>query len=540
MKTDDIPNILIVDDEKDMTRLLKRSLEMEFECHVTMAFSGEMAVSILNQPDAVETDISREPQNIEQCIEPANIGSLDVEPPSSSIREQKFDLMLCDIRMPGMDGFELLDYASKHYPNLTVIMITAFGSIDVAIEAIKKGAYDFISKPFEQDEIIFRVRKALERSALIRENQKLTNERAGKFGRLIGDSPAMQKVYEQIKMVAESDVTVLITGESGTGKELTAQSLHLMSLRNNHNFVPVNCPTVPEHILESELFGYKKGAFTNAIRDKKGLFQEADKGTIFLDEIGDISPSIQTKLLRVLQEKEIRPLGDNHTVKVDVRIIASTNRNLAQKIADGEFREDFFYRLNVFTIELPPLRDRITDIPAIANHLVAKHCQKLNKPPIKISADLMTCLMRYPWPGNIRELENTLIQGILYCNSDTMQEVDIKLKDFSICKPKQIKDATVQDIKFVEEKCDTGQKNDTVLFSIGCKHEESINELLKLPYKEAKERVLKLFNHKYIGAMLNLSEGNVTQAARMCNLERQALQQIIRRFDINVEEFRQL
>ncbi len=515
-----IPNILIVDDEKDMTRLLKRSLEMEFECHVTMAFSGEMAISILTQPNLTQ---------INDTYSKSNEDQLNLEHQGRENRYSKFDLMLCDIRMPGMDGFELLDYASKNYPDLTVIMITAFGSIDVAIEAIKKGAYDFISKPFEQDEIIFRVKKALERSALIRENQKLNNEKSARFGKLIGDSPAMQKVYDKIKMVAQSDVTVLITGESGTGKELTAKSLHALSLRSNQNFVPINCPTVPEHILESELFGYKKGAFTNAVRDKKGLFQEADKGTIFLDEIGDISPSIQTKLLRVLQEKEIRPLGDTHTIKVDVRIIASTNRNLAQKIADGEFREDFFYRLNVFTIELPPLRERITDIPAIATHLVEKHCHKLNKPTIKISPELMTCLMRYHWSGNVRELENALIQGILYCNSDTMTEADIHLKGANIFKEIRDKQSSISTV--VSSDAAVIENDEHYIAN-------NINPLLKLSYKEAKERALHIFNHKYIGAMLKLNSGNVTQAAKMCNLERQALQQIIRRFNIDVDEFR--
>lgn len=507
-----IPNILVVDDEKDMTRLLKRSLEMEFECHVTMAFSGEMALSILNQSNMVEQDIQKK-----------NIGQSNAV--QSDIAHEPFDLMLCDIRMPGMDGFELLDYSSNHYPDLTVIMITAFGSIDVAIEAIKKGAYDFISKPFEQDEILFRVRKALERSSLLRENRKLNSEKSAKFGRLIGDSPSMQRVYEKIRMVAQSDVTVLITGESGTGKELTAQSLHSMSLRHKSSFIPVNCPAVPEHILESELFGYKKGAFTNAVRDKKGLFQEADKGTIFLDEIGDISPSIQTKLLRVLQEKEIRPLGDNNTVKVDVRIIASTNSNLANKIAVGEFREDFFYRLNVFGIELPPLRERVTDIPAIAEHLVEKHCKKLNKPEIKLSPDLMSYLMRYDWPGNVRELENALVQGILYCNSDTMTEVDIHLR--SGMNPNQGREK-----KFVQNM----DKPDSVIENID--KSESLDYPIKMSYKDAKEEVLRVFNHNYIGRMLTLSQGNVTQAAKMCNLERQALQQIMKRFEINGERFR--
>jgi len=508
-----IPNILVVDDEKDMTRLLKRSLEMEFECQVTMAFSGEMALSILSQPRSNTGDLE-------------NIQDGEALDPDRTVNDPKFDLMLCDIRMPGMDGFALLDHTSKYYPDLTVVMITAFGSIDVAVEAIKKGAYDFISKPFEQDEMLFRVRKALERSALIRENRKLNSEKSARFGKLIGESPAMQQVYDRIRMVAQSDVTVLITGESGTGKELTAQSLHAMSSRNKSSFIPVNCPTVPEHILESELFGYKKGAFTNAVRDKKGLFQEADKGTIFLDEIGDIAPSIQVKLLRVLQEKEIKPLGDNHTVKVDVRIIASTNRDLAAKMAGGEFREDFFYRLNVFTIELPPLRERITDIPLIAAHLVARHCRKLNKPEMEISSSLITYLMKHSWPGNIRELENTLIQGVLYCSTGTMTEDDIRLSCMR-CKT-TMPLICMSDID-KEVHSDTGKEGALVQID---------DHLLHLPYKEAKESVLKAFNHSYVGTMLTLSHGNVTQAAKMCNIERQALQQIMKRFDISVDGFR--
>jgi len=461
------PQILVVDDEKDMTRLLKRTLEMEFDCQVTMAFSGETAVNIL-------------------------------------VRES-FDLMLCDIKMPGMDGFELLKHAGTHYPDLTVLMITAFGSIDVAIKAIKRGAYDFVSKPFEQDEILFRVKKALERGGLIKENKKLHREKSAIFGKLIGESPAMQEVYDKISMVAQSDVTVLITGESGTGKDLTAQSIHALSQREKKKFVPVNCPTVPESILESELFGYKKGAFTNAMRDKSGLFQEAHEGTIFLDEIGDIGPTIQTKLLRVLQEKEIKPLGDTRSRKVDVRIVASTNRDLAQKIEKGEFREDFFYRLSVFTIILPPLRDRITDIPPIARHLVSKHCKKLNKPEKEIDPTLMDLLLKQHWQGNVRELENMLIQGILHSDGDIISPADIVLADQK--KPLQ---ATFPDAE----------------------------NLFKLPYKEAKEELLQQFNHNYIGTLLSLTGGNVTQAARQCGLERQALQQIMKRFTIDADTYR--
>ncbi len=461
--------ILIVDDEKDMTRFLKKNLELDLDCDATMAFSGGMAAEILEKSD--------------------------------------FDLMLCDIRMPGMDGFELLEYTREHYPELTVLMLTAYSSIDVAVEAIKKGAYDFIPKPFEQEELVFKVKKALERSRLLKENTRLKQEKNGVFGKLTGESPAMRKVFEQISMVAQSDVTVLITGESGTGKDLTAQSIHSLSPGRKGPFVPVNCPTVPENILESELFGYKKGAFTNAQRDKEGLFQEADKGTLFLDEIGDISPMIQTKLLRVLQEKQIKPLGDTKAVDIDVRIIASTNRDLEEKIRKEEFREDFFYRLNVLTIHLPPLRERPTDIPLLARHIVSSHCRKFNKPEKGISERLMDLLIKHTWPGNVRELENILIQGIVYAESDTITCSDVPADD--------LRPETASALGGTD-----------------------INSLKSLPYRTAKEEVLKTFNHQYIGAMLAITNGNITQAAKKSGLERQALQQIIKRFDIDPDQYR--
>jgi len=462
-------NILAVDDEKDMTRLLQRTLEPELDCRVSSAFSAKMAISILEQ--------------------------------------EEFDLVICDIRMPGMDGFELLEYLQSNYPDLTIVMLTAFGNIESAVTAIKKGAYDFIPKPFEQDEIIFKIQKALERSLLLKENKRLVEKNNSDNMDLIGKSKRMQKVFNQIKMVASSDITVLITGESGTGKDLTARSIHALSPRKNRPFIPINCPTIPEHILESELFGYKKGAFTNASRDKHGLFQEADKGTIFLDEIGDIGSSIQTKLLRVLQEKEIKPLGDTKIKKVDVRIIASTNSDLEQKIADREFRQDFFYRLNVLPIELPPLRDRITDIPLLARHLVLKHCKKLYKEPKLISEEVMDFLMKQPWPGNVRELENIIVQGILYSKDKNIVLSDIPIKD---------------------TKKGKGSYNDIY-------QDDSI---ASLPYKAAKEKILHEFNHNYIGARLSMANGNITRAAKKCNMDRQALQQIMKRFDIDPEPFR--
>ena len=461
-------NLLVVDDEKDMTRLLQRTLEMDLDCKVSMAFSGEMALNILNQ--------------------------------------QPCDLVITDIRMPGMDGFELLSQIKAKFPDLTVVMLTAFGNIDSAVDAIKMGAYDFISKPFDQEELIFKIQKALERSQLLAENKRLSKGRDSKQELLIGESRAMDSVFEKIDLVAASEVTVLITGESGTGKDLTARSIHAKSRRRDKSFIPVNCPTIPEHILESELFGYKKGAFTNAHQDKKGLFQEADGGTIFLDEIGDIGPSIQTKLLRVIQEKEIKPLGDNKVHKVDVRIIASTNQNLAKKIEAKEFREDLYYRLSVIPIELPPLRDRREDISLLADHLVTKHCKKMEKAPKTIDDDVMDLLTEHPWKGNVRELENILVQGILYARGETIQRAHIPIDGGS--NPK--------------ENCSCIRSND----------------IMGLPYKAAKEAVLTRFNHDYIGALLSLTGGNITQAAKKCGLDRQALQQIMKRFNVDPSDFR--
>ena len=460
-------HILIVDDELDLLLLLKRSLEPEIDCQVTTAESGRKALQL--------------------------------------IRQQHFDLVLTDIKMPEMDGMELLEIIKRRHPELTVLLMTAHGRIDLAVEAMKSGAYDFITKPFDHDALVLRIDKALERSRLLRENRQLQKACLTDhvFQELVGKSAAMQRVFETIQMVAKTDITILITGESGTGKDLTARAIHASSPRRNKPFVAVNCPTVPEHILESELFGYKKGAFTHATRNKSGLFQEAHRGTIFLDEIGDISPTIQTKLLRVLQEKEIKPLGDTKSIRVDARIVASTNQNLKQKIKKAEFREDFFYRLNVLPIRLPPLRDRQEDIPLIAAHLVEKHCRRLNKAVKVISAELMDLLMTRQWNGNVRELENVIIQGILFSSGDTIDLSEVRLKK------------------------EQGPKT------------ASIFPLPQgVPYKAAKEKTLQQFNHAYIGRLLTQSKGNVSQAARSCGLERQALQQIMRRYGIKADVYR--
>lgn len=465
-----VRSVLVVDDETDMRHLLKRTLEPDLDCRVVAVASGKAALA--------------------------------------QIEEEHFDLVLADIKMPEMDGLTLLHRIKQVLPDLTVVMMTAHGSIETAVEAIKIGAYDFITKPFDLDSLIVRIEKALERSSLIKENIRLKKvcESAHIFQDIVGESPPMQRVFETIRMVANTDLTVLITGESGTGKDLTARAVHALSNRAKGPYVPVNCPTVPEQILESELFGYKKGAFTHATGNKQGMFQEAHHGSIFLDEIGDVSPTIQTKLLRVLQEKEIKPLGDTATIKVDVRIIASTNQNLTKKIAGGEFREDFFYRLNVLPIKLPPLRERREDISLLATHLLAKHCAKLNQPVKHISGDLLRMFMEYPWTGNIRELENVIVQGIMFSKSDEIRPEDIGFdkKTARLTRPAAAG-------KYVEN----------------------------LPYKDAKESILEVFNFDYIGNLLKKTGGNVTRAAKECGLERQSLQQIMRRYNISADDFRE-
>lgn len=449
-----------------MLHLLKRSLEPDLKCRIETALSGKEALHILSR--------------------------------------QSFDLVLADIKMPEMDGLQLLELLKRDHPNMTVVMMTAFGGVETAVEAMRCGAYDFITKPFDHETLLVRMEKALERSRLIQENYRLQMECQDRdaFQKLVGNSKIMNRLYETIQMVAKSDLTVLITGESGTGKELVARAVHNLSNRSDNAFVAVNCPTLPETILESELFGYKKGAFTHATQDKIGLFQEAHKGSIFLDEIGDITPPIQTKLLRVLQEKEIKPLGDTKSITVDVRIIASTNQKLDEKIRTGQFREDFFYRLNVLPIKVPPLREHPEDIPLIANHLVEKHCAKLDKPLKKISPDLMDIFLKQTWEGNVRELENVIMQGILFSAADEIHSQDLQLADHAIANPS------------VE----------------GFYHD--------LSYKKAKEQTLKKFNHAYLSNLLTASHGNVSRAARQCGLERQALQQIMRRYAIKAEDFR--
>ncbi|MFQ5912016.1 MAG: sigma-54-dependent transcriptional regulator [Nitrospinota bacterium] len=367
--------VLVVDDEERVRRLLTRLLQEE-GYHVRAAASGEEALA--------------------------------------EMEGDSYDLVLTDLTMPGMSGMELLEEIKEKSPEVGVIIITAFGTVESAVQAMHRGAFHYITKPFKLNEVRIFLRRALEEGKTQRELAQLRREvhQRFEFSNLIGKSKAMQEVFALIRRVAQSNSTVLILGKSGTGKELVAKAIHYNSPRRRSPFVPVNCSAITETLLESELFGHVKGAFTGAISNKKGIFQEAREGTVFLDEIADTSPAMQVKLLRALQEREIRPVGGNETMQVDVRLIAASNQDLQEAVREGRFREDFYYRLNVIPIHLPPLKDRPEDIPPLAHHFLAKYALEAEANVTRISKEALRVLMRYAWPGNIRELENVIERAI--------------------------------------------------------------------------------------------------------------------------------
>jgi two-component system response regulator AtoC len=385
------PNLLIIDDEENMRHMLQ-SLLQDSGYKVQTAQNGLEALRLVEQ--------------------------------------NPFDYILCDIRMPQMDGMGFLRAAKPFIEQTTVIMMSAYGSFDTALEAIKAGAYDFISKPFKTDEVLLTLKKAEERETLRRENRRLREEieavhGEAEFGAMIGKAKAMRELFQLARKVAAYNTTILVTGESGTGKELVARGLHTHSPRAGMPFVAINCGTIPENLLESEFFGYVKGAFTGADKDKKGLFAEAEGGTLFLDEIGELPLALQVKLLRVLQEGEIRPVGSAQSLRVDVRIIAATARDLAAEVNAGRFREDLFYRLNVLAIKIPPLRERAEDVPLLAHYFLKRMNRKLHTTVAAISPAAMALLMHHSWPGNVRELENSLERAMIMSNQETILPEDL-------------------------------------------------------------------------------------------------------------------
>ncbi len=342
-------------------------------------------------------------------------------------KEQVFDIVVADIRMPELDGLGLLRGLRDARLDISVILMTAFGTVEAALQAIKDGAYDYVSKPLRLDELLLTVRRALEQRRLVRENQRfrLTLQERYQLGNIVGVSPRMIEVFKVVARVAPTRSTVLITGESGTGKEIVARALHFNGPRAGGPFVTIDCAGLAEGLLESELFGHVRGAFTGAVAARRGLFEAGHGGTVFLDEIGEISPNTQAKLLRVLEEQEIRPIGGNEPIRVEVRLIAATNKDLEAEVRDGSFREDLFYRLNVVSIRLPPLRERREDIPALAQHFLRKYAEANGKAIGGIAPEAMAHLEAYPWRGNVRELENAIERAVAVSNHPILLPDDL-------------------------------------------------------------------------------------------------------------------
>jgi two-component system, NtrC family, response regulator AtoC len=435
------------------------------------------------------------------------------------------DVVITDLRMPGADGMEVLRTASKSHPHLPVIMITAYGSVGQAVEAIKAGAFDYIEKPFEQEAIRIIIDKAIGQAAANRlaPQQQLyvtsESEQRGKFG-LVGQSTEMQSIFAVIEKVADTPSTVLITGESGTGKELVAKALHEQSSRDGGPFIKINCAAIPKNLMESELFGYEKGAFTGATSSKPGRFELADTGTLFLDEIGEIPVEMQVKLLRAIQESEFERVGGLKTIKVDVRLITATNRDLEQEIARGNFREDLFYRLNVVPLQIPPLRKRTGDIPLLVQHVIKKFNERLKKSITGISDDALAALESHTWPGNIRELENVLERTILFCKGDRIERADLQLvlAPATTSPSNQSGSMTpVTDAAPIDDDLD--------------EHAE-ISGSLKEVVRAETARV----ERELIVKALDETGGNVTQAARLLKISRKSLQMKMKEFGLRDRE----
>ncbi len=382
--------ILIVEDKDSMANMLKETLELE-------------GYEVVIAEDGVEG--------------------------IKKIRDVKVDLVLTDLKLPKKDGLEVLKASKEENPLIPVIVMTAFGSIETAVRAMKSGACDFITKPLDTDHLLMLIKRSLENQRLIAENMLLKDKLTGQLGMptIIGKSPLMLEVANNIQRVAQTKTTALLLGESGTGKELFARAIHFLSPRKEHPFIPINCAAIPRELLESELFGHEKGSFTGAENIKLGKFELADKGTIFLDEIGEMDMSLQSKILRVLQEGEIERVGSTKPIKVDVRIIAATNKNLVAAVADRSFREDLYYRLSVFPIDIPPLRDRKEDIPALVEHAISKYSSEMKIPRKKITPDAMEILKNYPWKGNVRELENVIERALILCDGENIAQEHLRL-----------------------------------------------------------------------------------------------------------------
>jgi DNA-binding NtrC family response regulator len=414
-------------------------------------------------------------------------------------RNNQTDILITDLKLPDMDGIQILKEVKTRNPEAQVIVITAYGSVDSAVTAMKEGASDYLTKPFSMDELLLIAKRLVRIKQLEEENlllRKKVEERYGLEG-LVGKSPQMLKIYDLIETVSQTDTTVLINGESGTGKELVANAIHLRSLRKNGPFIKVNCAALPETLLESELFGHEKGAFTGAIKQRKGRFEMADGGTLFLDEIGDISPVVQVRLLRVLQERQFERVGGNETLSVDVRLICATQRDLKEEIRKGSFREDLYYRLNVVPMHLPPLRERREDILLLSDHFMNKFSQKMGKEITGLSEEAKTILLKYTFPGNIRELENMLERAIALIKGKIIQAYDL---------PEEVCGQTSP----VRDVCE------------------------KIRGSKPLASAVSLFEKEYIQSVLEKTKGKKGQAAEILGISRKTLWEKIKELEIEI------
>lgn len=469
------PRVLIVDDEPSLRRSLARLL-LSRGMTVVTADDGAVAMQILQ----------REP----------------------------VDVALVDLMMPRVGGLELLEHVKAEHSGVEVVIMTAFADVETAVKAVRAGAFHFLTKPFRSnDEVVNTITKAAERRRLLDRAAMLEKrlQHLEKFGELIGNSTEMQEVYRLAVGVAPTASTVLILGESGTGKELTARAIHQHSPRSSNPFVAVNCSAIPVDLVESELFGHVRGAFTGATTSRPGLFESADHGTLFLDEVGDLPPLAQVKLLRALQEGEVKRVGSNDTRIVDVRVIAATNVDLKVRIAAGKFREDLYYRLNVVAISLPPLRERREDIPLLAYHFLQKYVARTDSPARKISPEAMRILQAQRWEGNVRELENAIEHSVVFCKESTLLP---------------------SDLPFGKKHSGYGEPAPEAAAAVG----PSMDPLIDLPYREAKDRAVGTFESSYFSALLQRAGGNVSEAARQAGLDRSNFRRAAKRAGVRMRD----
>ena len=459
--------LLLVDDKESIVQLLARILGDAYE--ITQASDGTRALALIGASD--------------------------------------FDVVVTDIRMPGADGFEVLRAVKSRSPGTEVVLITAFASVPKAVEAMRLGAFDYVQKPFDPDQVTLVVARALA-SRQLREQAVSARQAAGTgspgYHRLVGKSAPMQEVYDLIHKAAQLDITVLLNGESGTGKELAAHAIHYESARKGGRFVAVNCGALPQELVESELFGHARGAFTGAGAAKPGLFEEAQGGSIFLDEIGELPLPVQVKLNRALQEREIRRVGENTAVKTDVRVIAATHRDLKSDSQAGRFREDLFYRLNVFPVRMPPLRERREDLPLLAAHFLDKYARMYQRPLEGFEPDALRAIAGYSWPGNVRELENSIERAVAVAATRLVSLADL---------PAELQ-------RTPEAALPT-------------------ELLVKMPYRDAVELARERVSREYLSALLQEFNGNVTRAAARAGMERESLHRLLRRYSLRSDDFKQ-